>query len=114
MARLCFVQGNYNVILVSWNTKNKNYDQAASDMRAVGRDLQFVANNLMMKNRVRRRQLWCVGHGLGAQACGISGQVVPHGRITGQSSHWPRHSLLAVYGLTQTEDHICVSPRRPS
>lgn len=92
-------KGNYNVILVSWNTRNKSYDQAASDMRAVGRDLQFVANNLMMKKRIRRRQLWCVGHGLGAQACGISGQVVPLGRITGLDPSGPLFESNPKAGL---------------
>ena len=97
---------------MTWNTRNKTYGQAASDMRALGRQLQFVANNLMMKRRVRRRQIWCIGHGLGAQACGISGKVVPLGRITGTS--FLRHEwsynvnyLPNKYHFHSTE--ICVS-----
>ncbi|KAI0237678.1 Inactive pancreatic lipase-related protein 1 [Lamellibrachia satsuma] len=92
-------KGKFNVILVTWNTRNKTYGQAASDMRALGRQLQFVANNLMMKRRVKRRQIWCIGHGLGAQACGISGKVVPLGRITGLDPSGPLFERNPKAGL---------------
>ena len=86
--RLCdknsrMLQGDFNVITVVWNSKD-NYSQSASDTRTVGAAVALMARHLVNGRNITRRNLWCIGHSLGAHICGIAGKKFRFDRITGE------------------------------
>ena len=79
----CLIQDDFNVIEVYWNSRNI-YQQSASDTRTVGAAVGEMARHLAKKYGID--DLWCVGHSLGAHACGMAGKRYSKGfrRITGE------------------------------
>jgi len=79
-----FLQGDFNIITVDWNSGKVNYAQSASDTRTVGAAVAQLARRLVIKNLITRKQLWCMGQSLGAHVCGNAGKKYRFGRVTGE------------------------------
>jgi len=71
------------VIFVNWNSFNLYYPQSAEDTIKVGADLAELAKQLVSNKGLPRTNLYCVGHSLGAHACGAAGRNYKFRRITG-------------------------------
>ena len=71
------------MITVYWNS-NGRYSRAASNTRTVGAAVAEMARDLVTQNHISRQRLWCVGHSLGAHACGLAGKKYKFARVTGE------------------------------
>jgi hypothetical protein len=72
---------NVNVIIVDWQggAALPNYLAAQANARTVGTKIgDFLTNNLINTNLIH-----CIGHSLGAHACGFAGKRIILARITG-------------------------------
>ena len=81
------LQGDYNVIIVGWGIGAAYYfyPRSASDTRTVGGEIALISNNTIKRGKSSRAMMYCVGHSLGAQACGHAGMQGQFGRITGKT-----------------------------
>jgi len=77
--------GDSNVITVSWpgGSIQPDYQQAASNTRAVGALIGIIIDILVEEKGADRSSCHCVGHSLGAHVCGHAGKYTNFGRITG-------------------------------
>ena len=66
-----------------WDSYRLNYLQAASDTRTVGAKVAAMVAALVERGLIRQELTWCIGHSLGAHACGRAGKTIHLGRITG-------------------------------
>ena len=71
------------MITVYWDSSGR-YFRAAPNTRTVGAAVAQMARYLVTKYRISRQNLWCVGHSLGAHACGLAGKKYKFARITGE------------------------------
>lgn len=69
------------MILVDWSAGagGLDYFKAASNTQVCGTEIAFF----LLQNRVNASLVHCIGHSLGAHACGYAGKVVKLGRISG-------------------------------
>ena len=67
-----------NVIRVDWHdgSRTAKYGQAATDIQIVAASVECLLDSLMAQKPFLISDLMCVGHSLGAQACGYVGQRV--------------------------------------
>lgn len=72
-----------NIILVDWEhlARNGNYPVSASNTRVLGAHMAKLIGKI--KAAQNDSYVWCIGHSLGAHACGHAGQRVKLDRITG-------------------------------
>ncbi|KAK2161141.1 hypothetical protein NP493_1601g00015 [Ridgeia piscesae] len=91
-------KGDFNVITVYWDS-NGRYFRAAPNTRTVGAAVAEMARYLVTQNRISRGKLWCVGHSLGAHACGLAGKKYKFARITGLDPAGPKYSGNEDAGL---------------
>ena len=73
------------MITVDWDSMNFDYNQSASDTRAVGAAVAVMARHLVRGKHITRTNLWCIGHSLGGHLCGIAGKNYRFGRISGEA-----------------------------
>jgi len=81
-------QGEYNVIIVGWKlgAAPTYYNQPVSNTRTVGGEIALISNNTIKSGKSSKALMYCVGHSLGAHACGQAGQQGQFGRITGMNA----------------------------
>ncbi|CAD5114874.1 DgyrCDS3907 [Dimorphilus gyrociliatus] len=80
-------KGDFNVIFVDWSSGSIDpgidYPLAASNTRVTGAEIALIAKKLQDERDVDPDSCYCVGHSLGAHACGFAGKRSEFGRITG-------------------------------
>lgn len=76
---------DYNIIIVDWTENNgPPYPQALANARAVGAQLAKLLTLIMDMHGIRPENIHIIGHSLGAQMAGWTGERIPNiGRITG-------------------------------
>ncbi|GAB6026584.1 hypothetical protein CHUAL_012997 [Chamberlinius hualienensis] len=77
---------DYNIVNVNWgNASNTSYEQAVANIRMVGAMVYRLTENINDITGTPLSDFYCVGHSLGAQACGEAGKYFngEFGRITG-------------------------------
>ena len=90
-----FPQPEYQVITVGWEKgakflvpSLKRYENAVSNSRVVGALIAQLLNSIHHVTRYPMRKVHCIGHSLGAHACGFAGKRLTGnmtlGRITGK------------------------------
>jgi len=92
---------------VNLNSYNLYYPQSAEDTITVGAEIARLAKQLVNNKGLPRAKLYCVGHSLGAHACGAAGRHYKFGRITGINLAYCSllHNELIFYSpLGQTEN----------
>ena len=72
------------MIVVKWDSFHPNKTLAAQDTQEVGAKIAGLVKTLVERGLTQREQSWCIGHGLGAHACGQAGRGYRLGRITGE------------------------------
>jgi hypothetical protein len=89
-------QDNYNVVIVIWagGLTHVSYAQRAANTRTVGAEVSLIADNLIAKAGSDRSRLYCIGHSLGAHACGHAGMRTKFGRITGMSKRFQKYKFI--------------------
>ena len=72
------------MIVVIWDSYHLDYPLAARDTQEVGAKIAGLVKTLVERGLTQREQSWCIGHSLGAHACGQAGRIYRLGRITGE------------------------------
>jgi pancreatic triacylglycerol lipase len=91
-----------NVFIVDWGdgAMNKDYLTAVFNMRITAQRLaDFIKNSGIDPLNVH-----CIGHSLGAHACGFAGKVKKFGRITGMDPAGPLFKGTAYYARLDRTD----------
>ena len=77
------MQAEFNVVQVYWDS-DRGYPQSSSDTQTVGAAVGEMARHLQTVHKFS--DFWCIGHSLGAHACGMAGKWYKDGfnRVTGR------------------------------
>ena len=79
-------QDDLNVIVMDWPSWRLYYPKSASETRTVGAMIAVVMKRMVEEGGAAYKDIWCVGHSLGAHICAFAGRGTDGkiGRITGK------------------------------
>jgi len=94
-----------NVIIVDWQkgAAGLDYFEAQKNLKAMAK----IIANFISQNRVNPKTVHCVGHSLGAHACGFVGKNLKIARITGLDPAGPWYeNIVATEKLNKNDADI--------
>lgn len=110
MATELLKHGDYNVLRVNWGSRSRSiYQQAVADIRVVGLEIEHFVKSLMISLNLKPFNIHCIGHSLGAHACGYAGENIDKiGQISGLDPAGPLFSRTQNFVHLDPTDAIFV------